>query len=92
MLEAGGRRCGLKRGTVLVPKKTQKHRLYVQTLSGREQGYLSFADDRMINGIVMDARMLPADVQEVLAARGMIPYAPALQEEDWWIMRSMELK
>ena len=43
-------------------------------------------DNQMIwyvemNGMIMDARMLPADVQQVLAERGIIPYAPALQEE-----------
>ncbi|MBQ9032387.1 MAG: DnaJ domain-containing protein [Parasporobacterium sp.] len=52
MLETEGRRCQLAEGAVLYPGSVRNHRLYLNSRTGRELGYLSFDDDRIYYALV----------------------------------------
>ena len=41
-----------KDGDVLVPTQVKNHRLYVSDVRGRQLGYLSFKDDRLLFGLI----------------------------------------
>lgn len=52
MLETEGKRNRLKEGDALYPAAVRNHRLYVKDMSGREVGYISFADDMLYQTVV----------------------------------------
>lgn len=52
MLETGEYAAGLRAGMTLCPEGVRQHRLYLQTRSGREAGYLSLRDDRLYHIVI----------------------------------------
>lgn len=52
MIETGAYTAGLRAGMTLYPEGVRHHRLYLQTRSGREAGYLSLRDDRLYHIVI----------------------------------------
>lgn len=52
MLESPGLTASLPDGEILYPSAVKHHKLYIKDQSGRELGYLSFADDRLYYVVV----------------------------------------
>ena len=52
MLETEGKRCALPAGTILSPAGVRNHRLYLNSPSRKEAGYLSFHDDLIYYALI----------------------------------------
>ncbi len=81
MIELTKKPCALKEDEVLFPGKVSDHRLFVNDADGKEVGYLTFKDDRLLFGIIPLFERGAARVK--IRAKAVKRRAPSVDADLW---------
>lgn len=74
-------------GDYLIPGKVKKHRLFVNSITGNELGYLSFKDDRLLFGLVPLFERRAVQLKLIVNSSGK---HSGMVDVDMWVRRIPE--